>query len=461
MALDIIQPDDLTKPKQSGPTPTQLGSSPSPAASTPNPTGTSPSPAPSAAPATSTSGPAPAKQGTGFTNIQRVLGANVGNKLGSTVGSGITGQATQASQALGQAQQQFGTASQAGRVQYGQNEQQKLQQILANPENASQADIDFATKYRTGQYGGPAGLAGTTGLQQQAAQAQALGQLAGSEGGRAGLLQRFVGGAGYGGGQQKLDQLLLGRTGGPALAQARQQTLGLTGKEQTAEQAAGQQAQQFGSEAAGTRNEVTGKIGEAQTGLETGLQGRLASTQAQRTADYNNLVQAAKSGKLTPEQAQALGVGVEAGSGGMVNSYGVDLSQFINQGQQATLGNTATQQDYARASALAKLGGTTNTFLPEANAAQAGTLGAAYNVNKPQVQQAIQTQQQAYTNQVSPLQAQIKQIEATLGTPSKSGNTTITGAGADKPRYDQINALRQQLGQINAQFGQGSAQGMV
>lgn len=458
MAVDIIQPDDLSKPKQSGPTPTQLGSTP--ASSPPSPSGTSPSPAPTVAPANSTSGPAPAKQGTGFTNIQRVLGANQGNKLGVTVGSGITGQATQASQALGQAQQQFGTASQAGRVQYGQNEQQKLQQILANPENASQEDIDFATKYRTGQYGGPTGLANTTSLQQQAAQAQALGQLAGSEGGRAGLLQRFVGGAGYGGGQQKLDQLLLGRTGGSALAQARQQTLGLTGKEQTAEQAAGQQAQQYGSEAAGTRNEVTGKIGEAETGLEQGLAGRLSSTQAQRTADYNTMLQAIQSGKLTPEQAQQFGMGVTTASGpfgGLItsgtNRYGVDLSKFITQGQQATTANVATAQDYARAAALAKLGGTTNTFLPEANATQAGTLGSAYTINAPAAQQAIAANQQAYQNQISPLNARIQaaqQLQAAQQA-NTNKNTKITGAAeVDIP---QIAALQAQLASISKQYG--------
>jgi|SRR5579863_484566 len=71
-----------------------------------------------AAGAPSGGGASTSKTGTGFVNIQNVLNANKGSgaQLGNTIGSGITQQATDVGNQLGQAQNTFGAASQAGTV---------------------------------------------------------------------------------------------------------------------------------------------------------------------------------------------------------------------------------------------------------------------------------------------------------------------------------------------------------
>ena len=91
MALDIIKDPSIDKAKQPGGQ-TQTVASPTASTSTPPP----------ASPVATASAPTTgaARQGTGYTNIQKVLGANVGNQLGQAVGGGITSKAQQTQQVV-------------------------------------------------------------------------------------------------------------------------------------------------------------------------------------------------------------------------------------------------------------------------------------------------------------------------------------------------------------------------
>lgn len=433
MALEIIEDPNKKKADQGAPQAAQ---------------GTAPV-APGTSPSSSTAPTVPqstARQGTGYTNIQKILQASSGAPLAQTVAQGITGAGEKAQQAIGQAQQQFGQASQAGRNIYSPESQQRLQQILATPETAQQEDINFVSGLRTGQYGGPQGLANAAALQQQAAQAQALGKLAGSEAGRAGLLQQFVGGPGYASGQQKLDQLLLGLQGRGQLTQARQAVTGLPGSEQAAEQQAAQQAQQYGQEAGATRSAVTGALGQAESGLESTVGQRAQQTQAQRQADYNQVVSDLQSGKITPQEAQLLGI--KAGQ----QLYNVDPTKFLSQGAQANVYNVATAPEYARAQALAQMAGLTNTFLPGEAKGQIGTLGAAYGLNAPALQQAVQQAQQSYQQQLGGLASKVSAINQLGSTGNQYAFTPVGGPVKQTPEQ-QIAALRSMIPEWNRQAG--------
>jgi hypothetical protein len=58
----------------------------------------------------------PKRVGTGFTNLNRIMQANQGNRLGQTVAGGVTGQVQNLQSGVQQSQQQFGQQSEAGRL---------------------------------------------------------------------------------------------------------------------------------------------------------------------------------------------------------------------------------------------------------------------------------------------------------------------------------------------------------
>jgi X-X-X-Leu-X-X-Gly heptad repeat protein len=195
--------------------------------------------------------------GTGFTNLNRLINANKNNRLGSTIGQGITGQAATARQGVQTASQKFNEQAQANRLDTDQNKQ-RAQSILGNVENVNDDDVNAFTTFRSGRYEGPNQIEGQQKLLNQASSAESLGNLATSQGGRQALLQRFVGGAGYNQGKQRLDNLLLGSSAGNTLRNARRETAGLTENVSQAADAAQQtgnflanQARQFGQQVTG------------------------------------------------------------------------------------------------------------------------------------------------------------------------------------------------------------------
>lgn len=133
-SVNLIQdPYDQSKPGQSGAPNSQTGASPvapvDPGASSSGGAGGS---GPSA-PGSSGSGPSTSKTGTGFVNIQNVLNANkgTGQQLGNAIGSGINQQVSNVGQQLGQAQNTFGAAANAGIVGSA-SDQSSAQNIISS-----------------------------------------------------------------------------------------------------------------------------------------------------------------------------------------------------------------------------------------------------------------------------------------------------------------------------------------
>lgn len=225
--------------------------------------------------------------GTGFTNLQRVLSANKNNQLGQTVGQGIQSSAQQTQQRLNQAQSNFQSEADKNRLGTEQDKQ-RVQSVLSDPSKATGEDISAFEKFRGGAYKGPQRIQDEQAITGQAQEAQQLGQLTGSQGGRQALLQRFVGGPQYGVGSQRLDSLLLGREN---LAPARRETSGLVKQASQTAQNAQNIAQQYTNQAQGFGQDVTKQVEGKVTGAETDLDTKFKEAQDTEAKQSQNIAQ--------------------------------------------------------------------------------------------------------------------------------------------------------------------------
>ena len=89
------------------------------------------------------------QRGSGFTNLNRIVGANKQNQLGSAVGSGLTQQAQVARQGLQKGTEQFNQQAQQNRLDTEQNKQ-AAQNILNAPESVSDQDVSKFQTLRSG-----------------------------------------------------------------------------------------------------------------------------------------------------------------------------------------------------------------------------------------------------------------------------------------------------------------------
>lgn len=326
--------------------------------------------------------------GTGFTNLQRVLSANQSNRLGSTIGGGVSNVVNKANTNLNQAQQQFGQQAQQGVVGTDQDKQ-FVSNTLKDPTQAQQADVDKFARYREG-YKGPQGLQSDT-LQGQQQDLKSLGGLTSNSGGRQALLQRFVGSPQYNQGQQRLDTMLLGQPGSTNLNQLRRQTMNANQNINRGYDTAQNQANLLNAQSkafgANVQNQITG----AQTAEDQDLQNRATQyTQQQQALHdmFQNLLTPQKvidtpsngqvgiglanqvTGASPIDQAQydqgmlALG---RAGNNNLLDQQmygapaveGFDPNAIVGNINPYTKQQAATDADKAKYLALSKLGGMT------------------------------------------------------------------------------------------------------
>lgn len=366
------------------------------------------------------------KQGSGYTNIGRVIQANQGNRLGQAVAGGVQQAGQQAQANVQQAGQQFGQQTQANRFDTDAN-QQLVQNVLADPSQYAgptdqNSDLSnqgsMFSKLISGQYGGPTQLANDPQLQAQVGGVQQLGKALGSSGGQIGLLQQAVGGNNYGAGKQNLDQLLLAKTSGDALGQARRQALGLGNILNTQEAGAQAVGQEMGARAQDFGKNVQNQFGQTVTTQDKALQDQATKAQTDRDEFYKKTLADLQSGKITQKQADLLGLG--AGSqvtGDILGRLGSYVSENAD---KATAQNVASSQDYARMDALRKLSGQYSPADAQAllqnysgQNAQAGKFAAedAVQADKTGFQTALGSQMQDYHNKLDPVQEGFKQAQ--------------------------------------------------
>jgi hypothetical protein len=404
----------------------------------------------------------PNKQvGSGYTNINRIVNANQNNRLGSTIGSNIQQAGQQATQNINQAGQDFQTNSNANRLDTGQN-QQLVQNVLADPTKAAQnsQQVNQFGTLMSGNYQGPTGLANAGQLQAQAQDVNQMGQAIGSSAGRQGLLQRFVGNPQYNSGQQSMDNLLLGQTGGKDLAAARQSTTGVQNLAQNQIGGATAAAQEYANRAKQFGQGVQQQFGNTVNQAEQGLTQQAQTAQQARDAKVSALQ--AQMGQGNINQTVANQLGITQGE----NTYNLTPQNFVSENaQQANAQNIASAQDYARMQALQQLGGgnapsaAQQTLGQFTDPSKAGTFQAAnaYNVDAPGFQQnmaAAQQSNQDFINaNVNPDQAnynnavmQALHTSAAKGTLGGPANHAIDWSTTD-PSHQALLAAQAQAAQ--------------
>lgn len=388
---EIIQSDDQKNQNQNNSVATPY----TPGATTAQ-SGSQPAQAPSASPAPTVG--AGAKQGSGFTNIQRIAQASEGNKLGNTVQQGVQNDVNAVTNKVTGATNDFktqATAGASGLTDYA-NSQDRINDLLAHPETATADDIANFGKYRSQSYGGPTQLGNLSGLQANAASIQALGQLAGTPAGTSAVLQKYVGaGQNYGQGAQKLDSLLLGQGAGAALNQARIQAATIPGSVQKAETDAEALAKQYQDQATNQTADINNKLGGAESSiLGAGTTAQTAAQTAEKArsdltndinarisrGDYTGTVQQLiNNNVINADQAPAVEMAIKSASPAISDQLPAILQQVINTGGATGLENVnnfLTSDQVAKLNALEKLSGGTNVYA--APQYQAGQLGFDY-----------------------------------------------------------------------------------
>ncbi len=307
----------------------------------------------------------PKQQGTGFTNIQKVVSANQNNRLGQNIGRTISTIGKQAGTRLGEAGQKF--QEKVGQSETQIDAGQKLSNEIGKTnfdkgENLSNlsnlgTDVNANTVKTLGAgYQGPSGLQNAEGLQAQAQNASQLGRMAGSDTGRQGLLRRFAGGNQYTQGQQQLDSMLLGKNLGQ-VNQAKRQVQGLGQQAMTQAQAAEQRAAaargQFGDVNKNLRDLLERQSGD----LTSTIDKRIGEYGTKSSESANALVQRIRDGEVSPEDINRIQKEVLGGSEDVYNLKPKDLASLVEAQTGFNRSNVVKRDEIAARDALAKLSG--------------------------------------------------------------------------------------------------------
>lgn len=295
----------------------------------------------------------PITPGTGFTNIQRILQANKANPLGSTVSSGVNQAGQAARGAIEQAGTEFKSGVQAERGRLGA-EAQRADRVLGDVSKATDEDVSAFEGIRGGLSKGPTKIKNADELKQKAFEAERLGSAAGSEAGRYGLLQRFVGGnKQYTGGQQRLDSMLLGQTGANQLREARKGTIGLSNKAEQEARAAVETGKVLQGEAKNLADVTIGRLGGQVVDYDKSMEAARVKAQADLAENQRKLRDQLISNEIEDENLYNR-LGIKEGDQIFRTNLG-DYFQARN--NIATKENVQTQADFDRINALRRLSG--------------------------------------------------------------------------------------------------------
>lgn len=301
------------------------------------------------------------QKGTGFTNLNRVLGANqgAGQKMGQQIGNSLSNQAGQIKQGIQAGQSQFQTGMQQGTqkakdaIGVGQNISNQLQQ---NQDAFAQQDQNQLKQQgqalQGAAYQGPQGIQNAGKLQSQSATASALGKLGATGAGQQQLLASQVAGrGGYGLGQSSLDRALLSRGGQQAIQQGRSSLSGIESATKGAIQGAQGQATATAADIDANKvktiQELQNRLSGAGDDTSGGIKG-LTQQAKEQTAQYNTQAQKlqqmlsgrnpdgtvindANPSKYSQEDIDLLN---------NMGQYGLDPSQMLYSGGSSDSGNT-------------------------------------------------------------------------------------------------------------------------
>lgn len=237
-----------------------------------------------------TAGSQQQQQGTGYTNLNRLIDTNKNNQLGQKVAGDIGTQLGGVQTQLAQQQEKFNKQAEENRLDTDTNkaEREAVLGRFTSPSTAgtvSDEDVNKFQKFRTGEYTGPQNLGDTSAISQAASGlAQQTSNF--SPSGTQELLRRSVGGDRYSQGQQRLDTLLMDRS---SLTPIQRQSQGLGQEINRANLSAQGKAQLLKNQAQQFGTETTEALNKGLTGIDTSVQGQLTAAQEAEKARQANI----------------------------------------------------------------------------------------------------------------------------------------------------------------------------
>lgn len=249
------------------------------------------------------------QRGTGFANISRILGANVGagQRMGSAIGGQLGQQAEQVRKGIEQGQSQFeaglkeGTSKEKQKIGAAEGAVTGIMQPTSTAPTVNYQDIGNAL--RGAEYTGPTNIQDIQQQQQRAANLASLGRLSGLSGGQEQLLRTQVAGRGrYGLGQSALDAMLLGKEGQKQLEAARSQTGAVASQAGQSEAMAQSQAQAAQSAIEANKLATLQKIQKEYGGIDE----KGAEQAKQFVSDVNELKKLFDPRNFTPDQLRLI-----------------------------------------------------------------------------------------------------------------------------------------------------------
>lgn len=354
------------------------------------------------------------KQGSGFVGLDQYMNANKGNKFGNQFTGKVQGSVDAAKQTLNQNADAFSNASNQGATKWNDVQDQVKGIVDSAGDSTTKDDASKVQGLANAKYQGPENFLGTAygtqaqgGVQKAAQQAKALQ----SEGGRFALLDQYFGRPQYNQGQKSLDNLLVQSAPGVA---ARAQNIGTQAKQVSAQ--AAQKNQELDNLAAANKQatddaakQTRDYLGQARTGFETDLNTRY-SDYTSANDDYNIARLSDVADDAFDADTMSL-LGLNEGD----TLYNTNLASYFQDSPNASLGEFASDQDYAKYLALSQLAGDDPTLLKADNRAKAGT-GAGLGklaFDKDRFQSDRNTAQAQYDGQSSALSSQAGQFDQT------------------------------------------------
>lgn len=387
-----------------------------------------------------------------FTNLQTYLNANKGYKqdqggLAGQISGNFQNKANNIQNNLNQSQQQFQNQANQNRIQYNQG---LVDQAVSNPSDFAnnQDNVKSFERLRDATYQGPKGIeeAQANQLQAKAGQLQQNANLAGSEAGRFTLLNKLYNTPTYNRGQQNLDNLLLqgNQQQLQKLGGVNQLATSVNTGVNTGLNSARDLASQFTQEAAQAQQNTRNALGQAVGQFDVGAKQSLADLQAKQSQDYNQALQQLQSGTASRDLANQLGILPPGGN--KIETFGTDVSKFLQQGPQATLQQAVSPEQAARIQSLSKLAGNSLTGdsqnLLSQYQGQLGGAGPAFNFNKDAFGQAIKERQNTYNQKAQDIQNRSEDEQRKVV-------QQFQGQNVDPANYQRMQVL---LNLINKQF---------
>lgn len=396
------------------------------------------------------------RQGSGFVGLDKYMSANQGNNFGGQVTGKVRGNVDTAKQTLDQSVNAFTQASNQGAVKWNDVQDQTKGIIDSAGDNMAQDDVSKVKEYAGAKYQGPENFLGSAyGTQAQGAVQKASQQANAlqSEGGRFALLDQFFGRPKYSMGEKSLDNLLVQNAPGVA---ARAQSIGGQAKQLAG--TAGQKTQELDNLAAGnkfatqdTAKQTKDYLGNALTGFQTDLRKRYEDSAAANET-YNQ----ARRADLSDDAFDTDTFGVLGLNEG-ANLYDVDLSKYLQDNPQGSVGEFANDQDYARYLALSQLAGEDPSLLVEADRAKAGTANGRVSADAEKLKQDIAARGGAYNSELSEgtaqRQARISGLEQNV---QRMMEQFGPSSGEVQSAYGALQSAKQELqnwtGSVNSKY---------